>query len=645
LRCQEIYASGFRNPFRFAVDPNASATRIFVNDVGQNTWEEINLLQRGADYGWNIREGNCANGSTTNCGTPPAGLTNPIYTYGHTTGCASITGGAFVPRGIWPSAYEGAYIFSDYVCGTIFALVRAGDGSFSRATFVTGLGANSAVSLIFGPFNGTRALYYTSYAGGGQVHRIAFTGNRTPIATASASSVAGALPLSVRFDASGSRDPDDDALSFDWDFGDGSVHGTSALATHTFTIAGQFDPVVTVTDSRGAWATATVHISAGNTPPVPGISSPAASARFAVGDVVTLRGSATDLEQGTLPDSALSWTVLLHHNTHTHPFLSDTRGNGITIAAPAPEDLAATTTSFLEIRLTATDAAGASTTVTQRFNPRLVTITLVTEPPGAAVGVNGTTVVGPRTVTSWERYVLNVSAGTQTDSSGQPWLPMRWSDGGALAHAIVTPASPTTYSARFAAAARLTATADAFVRGGTFASTNFGTSQALVLKFSPDPDFTRETYLKFDLSTVTTVGTATVRLFGAIADARAVDIPLDVLGAANSGWSETAVTWNTRPASSMPVLDTTTIPDSIPRWYEWDVTSYVRSQKAAGAKAASLLLRSNGSSPPILAFNARAKRALVCQNSSSLRSLSRRRRVTSSCTQEIACGPPARGAS
>ena len=58
------------------------ATRFFINDVGQNTWEEIDNGQAGADYGWNVREGHCANGSTTNCGAPPTGMTNPIYDYG-----------------------------------------------------------------------------------------------------------------------------------------------------------------------------------------------------------------------------------------------------------------------------------------------------------------------------------------------------------------------------------------------------------------------------------------------------------------------------------------------------------------------------------------------------------------------------------
>ena len=56
-----------------AFDPNAAGTRFFINDVGQGAWEEIDLGQAGADYGWNVREGHCANGSTTNCGAPPAG--------------------------------------------------------------------------------------------------------------------------------------------------------------------------------------------------------------------------------------------------------------------------------------------------------------------------------------------------------------------------------------------------------------------------------------------------------------------------------------------------------------------------------------------------------------------------------------------
>lgn len=178
--CREIYASGLRNPFRFVFDPNVSTTRFFINDVGQNAREEIDLGAAGADYGWNLREGACATGST-NCGTPSAGLTNPVFDWGHTdsgifNGCRSITGGAFVPNGLWPSAYNGAYLFGDFICGKVFMLTPS-EGGLSASVFASDLGGGSAVHLSFGTYNGERSLYYTTYAGGGQVRRISYTGN------------------------------------------------------------------------------------------------------------------------------------------------------------------------------------------------------------------------------------------------------------------------------------------------------------------------------------------------------------------------------------------------------------------------------------------------------------------------------------
>lgn len=171
--CQEIYALGLRNPFRLAFDPNAIGTRFYVNDVGAATWEEIDLGQAGADYGWNVREGDCALGSTTNCGPPPAGMTNPIYDYPHTSGCRSITGGAFVPFTAWPAPYAGSYLFADYICGTIFRLDPDGAGSYVRTPFVTGLGIGP-VHMAFGPWGSKQALYYATYAGRGQIRRVSY---------------------------------------------------------------------------------------------------------------------------------------------------------------------------------------------------------------------------------------------------------------------------------------------------------------------------------------------------------------------------------------------------------------------------------------------------------------------------------------
>ena len=111
---------------------------------------------------------------------------------------------------------------------------------------------------------------------------------------------------------------------------------------------------------------------------MPTIDSPSADARFRVGQALTLSGGASDPQDGALPASSLSWTVLLHHADHTHPYLGPTVGNDVPLSAPAPEDLAATTSSYLEVRLTATDASGLSRTAVRELRPRLVDVTPAT---------------------------------------------------------------------------------------------------------------------------------------------------------------------------------------------------------------------------------------------------------------------------
>jgi glucose/arabinose dehydrogenase/PKD repeat protein len=451
-KCRETFAWGLRNPFRFAFDPNTAGIRFFVNDVGQNTWEEIDEGQAAADYGWNVREGPCALGSTTNCGPPPAGMTNPVHAYGRNTGCGSITGGAFVPNGVWPQEYDGTYLFADYNCGKIFRL-SGPPGGFTRTEFASSVG--SMVHLRFGPYDAGQALYYTNYTGGGQVRRIRYTGavNRAPTAALTAAPTAGSAPLAVDFDGSGSSDPDaGDTLTYHWTFGDGTPQVTTATptASHTYQTAATFTASLVVEDDHGAQsAPATVTIDAGNEAPEATIVVPAAGALFGVDEVVTLRGAATDPEDGALPDSSLSWRVLRHHAAHTHPYLPPTAGNDVPLTGPPPEDLAATTNSHLEIQLTATDSDGVSTTVTRLFFPHLVDVTFATSPSGLNVSANGTTLTGPQTVTSWRGYRLDVEAPAQVDGQGEHWVFSSWSDAGAAAHTITTPASPATYTATF----------------------------------------------------------------------------------------------------------------------------------------------------------------------------------------------------
>ena len=351
-RCQETFARGLRNPFRFAMDPNAAGTRFFVNDVGQSTREEIDLGQAGADYGWNCKEGALVTGA---CASVPPGVVDPIFDYGRGTvpgttasGCGSITGGAFVPNGIWPAGYDGTYLFADFVCGFIFRL--SGAGPYAAADFATSIGNSSATSLAFGPSGTTQALYYTTYAAGGQVRRIAYAlpGNNPPVAVASGSPLTGPVPLTVTFSAAGSADPDPaDTLTYFWTFGDGGPEQSTASLTvqHAYAVAGTFTATLRVRDDKLAFsAPATVLVQPGNTPPVATIQSPAAGATFAVGQAVTLTGTGTDAQDGALPASRLSWTVRLHHDTHVHPFLGPVTGNDVVFTAPAPEDLLAATT-------------------------------------------------------------------------------------------------------------------------------------------------------------------------------------------------------------------------------------------------------------------------------------------------------------
>ncbi len=453
-KCQETFAWGFRNPFRIAFDPNTTATRFFVNDVGEGSWEEVDEGQLGADYGWNVREGPCANGSTTSCGVPPAGMTNPVYAYSHDESeCHAITGGAFVPNGVWPASFDGTYLFGDYTCGKIFVLTPNGSGGFTRSQFTDDVGA--VVNMTFGPSPQGQGLYYTNYTNGGEVRRIESTAsaNRPPTARVTASPASGALPLAVSFDGRASTDPDaGDTLTYIWNFGDGSAVATTASATtsHTYTTAGTFTATLTVRDNKGATSLAAqARVDPGNTPPQVTIDTPTVGDRFAVGQTITMHATATDAEDGTLAASRLSWVVLRHHDVHTHPFLAPTAGNDVQITQPVPEDLGSGINGYLEIQLTATDSAGVTTTVTRDVQPNRVNLTFSTNPAGRDVVVAGTTYTAPKTITSWQGYAIGVDARTQTDGSGSTWNFQTWSDGGAAAHTIVTPAAPTTYTATF----------------------------------------------------------------------------------------------------------------------------------------------------------------------------------------------------
>ncbi len=160
----EIYLYGLRNPFRFSFRPGTNT--LYVADVGQSTWEEVNVGVPGGNYGWNLHEGT----------TGSAGFVNPIHQYNHNGSGASITGGCFVGDK-WPAEWQSRYLFADYVLDSL------------RWLEVTG--ANAAVTDgVFSPLNGPvdfalgpdGAVYAASLSG--VVYRIAYRPLVTAISSA-----------------------------------------------------------------------------------------------------------------------------------------------------------------------------------------------------------------------------------------------------------------------------------------------------------------------------------------------------------------------------------------------------------------------------------------------------------------------------
>ncbi len=127
----EIWAYGLRNPWRMAFD--SLTGDLYIGDVGQNVWEEINHLPGGApggaNFGWDYREGAHAFE-----GTPPSGLqlVEPAAEYSHRVGGCSVTGGQ-VYRGAGLPEWQGIYLYGDYCSGLIWGLLPAGDGQFQEA--------------------------------------------------------------------------------------------------------------------------------------------------------------------------------------------------------------------------------------------------------------------------------------------------------------------------------------------------------------------------------------------------------------------------------------------------------------------------------------------------------------------------------
>lgn len=270
---------------------------------------------------------------------------------------------------LWPAPWNDALYFGDYVLGW----VRAASIDASGAVTAVNIFDESQFGLTSIAFNELDdSLWITSWPDIVKRYRYAPSAGLPPTAALAVAPQYGPSPLPVTLSASASTDPEGAALTFEWNFGDGTspVIGGSVVA-HTYSApAGtptRFDATVTVRDPAGNTDSATAIVSVNNTPPTATITSLYDGQLYSIIDetVFPLRASISDAESDA---SALvcSWITTLHHNTHIHSEPPDAACETATTVSPLG---CGDETYFFEVSLTVTDGAGLSSTDTVFLYP------------------------------------------------------------------------------------------------------------------------------------------------------------------------------------------------------------------------------------------------------------------------------------
>ncbi|MDQ3812835.1 MAG: DUF4394 domain-containing protein [Armatimonadota bacterium] len=431
-----IWALGLRNPFTFAIQP--STGRMFINDVGQSSWEEINDGIAGSNYGWSTCEGTCST----------AGMRNPLYAYPHSgstpSGCA-IAGGTFYNPATaqFPSDYWGDYFFADLCSGWIYQRDLTSGAVTQFATGIT-----QPVDLKVGPDG---SLYYLTY-GTGSVYQVRYTSSQAPFITAhpanQTASVGGSASFTVA--ASGTA-----PLGYQWQRNGANISGATAATYNISSVAAgdngaQFRCVVTNAYGTATSNVATLTVTA-NQAPTATITAPTVGTLYNAGNTINYSGTGSDPEDGNLPASAFTWQVDFYHNDsgeHSHPFIAPTSGaTGGSFTIPTTGETSVNM--WYRISLTVRDAGGLTNTTFVDIHPRTAIITLQTNPAGLQVTLDGQ----PKTTPYSESSVVGMNHALGVVSpqtvNGVTYTFSSWSDGAAASHTIATPATNTTYTATY----------------------------------------------------------------------------------------------------------------------------------------------------------------------------------------------------
>jgi cytochrome c len=370
----EIYAMGFRNPFRFTVDRRTGV--VYLADYGpdaqaadpnrgpENT-VEYNRIAAPGNFGWPLCIGentpyrqydfatgtsgpafDCAhprNDSPNNTGLQDLPPAQPAWIANHYAGNPRFPqlGGEGAPMGgpvyhydatldspaKFPASYDGEFFPYEFGSHWIKPITMDGTGAIQSIETLTD-GRDWAyltepIDADFGPDGSLYVLDYGSNWFGGSLDAALYKleyapGDKSPTASITLDTTSGHAPLTVRFDGTGSTDPENDTLTYAWDFdGDGTTDSTEATPSHTYSANGQYHAKLTVKDPSGRTGSTAVLVTVGNTAATVAFTDPPNGLTFGDGQQVSWKVQVTDPD-GTVDCSKVQVSYSLGHDQHAH---------------------------------------------------------------------------------------------------------------------------------------------------------------------------------------------------------------------------------------------------------------------------------------------------------------------------------------
>ncbi len=420
---RSIYAAGFRNPFTF--DVNSITGQILVNDVGQNTVEEVNLLEAGRNYGWASTEGPFDQNQFPD-------FTQPVISYTHGPGNDqgfAVTGGNFYTpdNPAFPEEYFGDYFYADFINGWI----RTYDTTtLTNTLFATGLEELYILGMEEARDGSLFVLSYNSLqTSTGSLYRIDYSdlpsieshpadvkasvGNNATF-TVRANST---LPLTYQWQRNGEDIPNATETSY-------TVEDVTLLDD------GDLFRVV-VSNANESVTSLSAELSVvDNLDPIPVILTPKINTTFEYGQTFEFSGIAVDYEDGQLPDSALSWRVdYITGDAPPRPFVPETKGSSsgpVTLPTTSPYTRTDVRYRFV---FTATDSADNKVTVTRDILPITGEATIASDLPGAQLTVDGAAQSSGYTFDGVVGLERTITASPNVIFEGETYPFLGWSDG------------------------------------------------------------------------------------------------------------------------------------------------------------------------------------------------------------------------